>query len=47
MNTAHTKFQQYQEGVKKIPVAALTIEDTLLLARLCSRGKVEFEISDS
>lgn len=38
MNTAHTKIQSYDDGVKKIPVAALSIEDTHLLARLCARG---------
>ncbi|VVD01112.1 unnamed protein product [Leptidea sinapis] len=37
--TTHTGSQNYEEGVVKIPVGAITIEDTLLLRRLFDRGE--------
>lgn len=38
MKTPHTGTSRYQEGVKKIPHAALTIEDVKFLQRLQDRG---------
>lgn len=34
----HTGWQDYQNGVPKIPTACITVEDAELMARLVSRG---------
>lgn len=34
----HTGWQDYEDGVLKIPTACITIEDAELMARLASRG---------
>jgi hypothetical protein len=45
LRTPHTGALQYDEGVPRIPAAALSIEDADLLARLSRRGPVEVELS--
>lgn len=45
MQTPHTGNSRYKEGVKKIPNAALTVEDTNFLQRMYDRGEtIELEI---
>jgi len=39
MQTPHTGTSNYQEGVKKIPHAAITLEDASLIHRLSKRGE--------
>nr|XP_045000606.1 carboxypeptidase Q [Jaculus jaculus]XP_045000607.1 carboxypeptidase Q [Jaculus jaculus] len=34
----HTGFQEYQDGVPKIPTACITVEDAEMIARMASRG---------
>ena len=42
IQTPHTGVMHYEEGVRKIPHAAITVEDALLIQRLVDRGeKVE------
>jgi len=45
LRTPHTGAVRYSEGVAKIPAAALTLEDTELLARLAARGPTQVELS--
>lgn len=45
MNTPHTGAMQYEEGVKKIPHAAITAEDAAMLHRLADRGiKIKIQL---
>jgi carboxypeptidase Q len=45
LRTPHTGALQYDDGVAKIPAAALSLEDADLLARLARRGRVEVELT--
>lgn len=45
LRTPHTGALRYADGVPKIPAAALTLEDTELLARLAASGKTTVELS--
>ena len=38
MNTPHTGTSAYEDGVKKIPHAALTLEDAAMMGRMADRG---------
>jgi len=39
MNTPHTGGMRYKDDVKKIPHAALTVEDAAMIARMVERGQ--------
>lgn len=48
MQTPHTGTMYYDEGVKKIPHAAITIEDAMMIQRLYDRGeniKIHLELN--
>lgn len=45
LRTPHTGALEYAPGVRKIPAAAVSVEDAELLARLARRGSVEVELS--
>ncbi len=45
LRTPHTGALEYADAVRKIPAAAISIEDAELLARLSRRGPVEVELS--
>jgi carboxypeptidase Q len=45
LRTPHTGALSYDEGVRKIPAAAISTEDADLLARLAQRGPVVVELS--
>ena len=45
LRTPHTGALRYDDGVRKIPAAAISIEDADLLARLAREGPVEVELA--
>jgi hypothetical protein len=45
LGTPHTGALSYEDGVRKIPAAAVSTEDADLLARLAQRGAVEVELT--
>ena len=40
MNTPHTGTSAYEDGVKKIPHAAVTLEDAAMMGRMADRGLI-------
>jgi carboxypeptidase Q len=44
LSTPHTGALRYEDGVKKIPAAAVTTEGAELLARMVQRGRVTVEL---
>jgi Zn-dependent M28 family amino/carboxypeptidase len=44
LDTPHTGAMRYEDGVKKIPAAAVTHEGAELLSRLAARGPVEIKL---
>ncbi len=44
LRTPHTGALRYEDGVPKIPAAAVTVEDAEFLARSVARGPVEVEL---
>jgi carboxypeptidase Q len=45
LRTPHTGALRYDDGVRKIPAAAVSLEDADLLARLARSGPVEIELA--
>ena len=45
LRTPHTGALSYEDGVRRIPAAAVSTEDADLLARLAQRGPVEVELT--
>ena len=39
LNTPHTGMMRYEDGVERIPHAALTVEDAMMLHRMADRGE--------
>ena len=39
MNTPHTGISRYAEGIRKIPHAAITLEDAAMISRMSQRGQ--------
>lgn len=44
LRTPHTGMTRYADDVKKIPAAALTVEDAEFLSRMAARGKAEVQL---
>ena len=44
LRTLHTGAQNYEDGVTKIPTAAITVEDATLIDRLASEGAVSIHL---
>jgi carboxypeptidase Q len=44
LDTPHTGAMHYEDGIAKVPAGALTVEDTLLLARLAAEGPVRIHL---